>query len=261
MSSTLSEDRTESLCLGDLFLASFTKLTSVQPGERVFDICARDGSAVLQAARRAGENGEVLALDRDLAALQDLARRARAEGITSLRTEAGDGRRFPSTDSYWDVVLCHMAFPQLPDPEAALKETLRVIRPVGRLGISTWGQKDRCPLLTIFLEAIAPFVPRAAEASRQLFRYSEAGALATTLADAGFEDATPERLTEWPTFRDVDDYWTTLATDLRLAELVAPMDADQVAAAKATIEAKTRFYRRRDGLEIKVEGIVLAAVK
>lgn len=261
MSSTLPEHRTQSLQLGELFLDSFTKLTGVQPGERVLDISARDGAALLRAAHRAGGEGELLALDRDESALQDLGQRATVEGLTAVRTEVSDAVRFPSPDSYWDVVLCHMAFPQLVEPETALKETLRVIRPVGRLGISTWGQRGRCPLITIFLDAIAPFVPAAAETGKRLFRYSEAGVLATVLADAGFEDATPERLTEWPVFHDVDHYWSSLAGDPRLAELVAGLDAEQVAAAKATIEAKTRFYRRREGLEIKVEGIVLAAVK
>lgn len=246
--------------LGDLFLASFTKLTSVQPGERVLDLCARDGAALVAAAERAGDQGECLALDSDAARLETVVEQARRDGLTAVRGEVSDARTLPGPASYWDIVLCHMAFAQLADPVAALVETKRVLRPVGRLGVSSWGTRDRCPLVTVFLDAVAPFSPAARELDRLLFRYAEPGVLATTLADAGFEDATPERFTEWPAFRDVEEYWTTIASDSRFSEIVAGLDPEQVAAAKVTIEQKTRFYRRREGLEIKVEGIVLAAV-
>jgi ubiquinone/menaquinone biosynthesis C-methylase UbiE len=259
--STVPAQSGASLNLGDLFLASFNKLISIQPGERVLDLCARDGAAVLDAARRSGEEGEILVLDTDADNLARIAAAVRAQEPISIRTERGDARTLPSPDSYWDVVICHLAFAQLPEPETTLEETKRVLRPVGRLGVSSWGSRDRCPLITLFLDAVAPFAPAARELDRVLFRYAESGKLATTLADAGYEDATPERLTEWPFFRDVDDYWTSLTSDSRFAQLVAGLDAEQVAAAKQTLETKTRFYRRRDGLEIKVEGIVLAAVK
>lgn len=247
--------------LGELFLGSFTKLTSVQPGERVLDLGARDGAAALAAARRSGSEGEVLMLDDDASRLESVLDAARAEDMDWLRGKVSDARSIPGPESYWDVIICHLAFPQLADPEATLRETLRVMRPVARLGISTWGERERCPLITIFLDAIAPFVPAAAELNRSLFRYSSPGMLATTLADAGYEDATPERFTEWPAFRDVDDYWRSITADSRFASLVADLDTEQSAAAKQTIESKTKFYRRRDGLEIKVEGVVLAAVK
>jgi ubiquinone/menaquinone biosynthesis C-methylase UbiE len=261
MSSMSPAESLASVRLGELFLPSFTRLTSVQPGERVLDLCSRDGAAALAAARRAADEGEVLLLDDDASRLDAVLAQARAEGLVSVRGEVCDGRSIPGPAVYWDAIICHLAFPQLAEPETTLRDTLRVLRPVGRLGISTWGDRERCPLITIFLDAVGSFVPAAADLSRSLFRYSTPGTLATTLADAGYEDATPDRITEWPAFGGVDDYWSTMAEDSRFAWLVAGMDEEQIAAAKATIEAKTRFYRRRHGLEIKVEGVVLAAVK
>jgi ubiquinone/menaquinone biosynthesis C-methylase UbiE len=250
-----------SVRLGELFLASFTKLTSVQPGERVLDLSSRDGAAAFEAARRSGSEGEVLLLDSDAGRLEGVIGAARAAGTDWMRGEVSDARAIPGPETYWDVIICHLAFPQLADPELTLRDTLRVMRPVARLGISTWGERERCPLITIFLDAIAPFTPAAAQLDKVLFRYSAPGKLATTLADAGYEDATPERFTEWPSFRDVDDYWAAITADSRFAHLASGLTAEQIAEAKATIERKTRFYRRRDGIEIKVEGVVLAAVK
>ena len=247
--------------LGDLFLPTFLKLASVQPGERVLDLCGGDGAAVIEAAHRSGEQGEQLVFESNQERLDALLARARQEGARTLRGEACDATRIPGPDSYWDIVLCHLVLPLLADPEAALRDALRVLRPVGRIAVSIFGQRERCPLITIFLDALAPYAPAAKEIDHRLFRYSAMGKLATTLAEAGCEDAVPERLTEWPAFADVDEYWRMMATDSRFAGLASALTEDEVAAAKRTIEAKTTFYRRRAGMELKVEGVVLAAVK
>jgi ubiquinone/menaquinone biosynthesis C-methylase UbiE len=169
--------------------------------------------------------------------------------------------QLPGARSYWDVAICHLAFPHLADPEATLRESVRVLRPVGRIGVSIFGQRERCPLVTIFLDALRPFAPAAATLDRTIFRYSDVGKLANTLAEQGYEDCVPERITEWPFFAGVDEYWATMSAYSRFAPLVAGLSDHQIAEAKSTIESKTRFYRRRTGMELKVEGAVIAAVK
>lgn len=247
--------------LGDLFLATFTKLASVQPGERVLDLCARGGEALLAAARRSGVDGEQLALDTDQERLEALVRRAGEAGHTALRGEVSDAVKLPGPRSYWDIVLCHLSFPLLTDAAASLAESVRVLRPVGRIAVSVFGERARCPLITIFLDALKPFVPGVDAFDKALFRYSEVGRLANTLADAGFEDCVPERFTEWPAFASVDEYWTTITSDSRFTPLAASLTESQIIEAKATIETKSRFYRRGTGLEFKVEGAIIAAVK
>jgi ubiquinone/menaquinone biosynthesis C-methylase UbiE len=247
--------------LSDLFLPIFAKLVSIQPGERVLDLAAGDGDAMLEAARRSGESGEQLALESDRGRLEALLARARAEGLDALGCEFSDAVEIPSPRSYWDVVICHLGFPHLADPEATLRESVRVLRPVGRIGVSVFGQRERCPLITIFLDAVRPFAPEAAALDRTIFRYSDVGKLANTLAEAGYEDCVPERVTEWPFFAGVEDYWAAMAADARFAPLVLKLTDEQIAAAKSTIEAKTKFYRRRTGMELKIEGAVIAAVK
>lgn len=247
--------------LGELFLPTFSKLASVQPGERVLDLLAAEGDAILASAARSGSEGEQLALDRDSDRLSALSARATAAGMSALAVEHADDSATAHRESYWDVVQCHLAFDLLDDPERAVREASRVLRPVGRLALTIWGQRERCPLLTVVLEALAPFTPRAKALDRALFRYGETGVLAQMLVGAGFEDAVPERLTDWPAFASVDEYWSVVTGDRRFAPLLADLDAEQRAQARATVESKTRFYRRRTGLEMKVEGLVIAAVK
>lgn len=261
MSDTPAADAPPAVRLGDLFLPIFLKLASVQPGERVLDLSVRGGEAGYEAARRSGTQGEYLALDTDPSRLEAFISRAHADGMDWTRGEVNDASKLPSPDSYWDVVLCHLGLPLLPNPEATLRETGRVLRPVGRTAISCFGQRERCPLVTIFLDAVAQHVPAAKELDRALFRYSAVGALANTLGELGFEDAVPDRHTEWPFFAGVDEYWAAMAADSRFASLVQGMTGEQIDAAKQEITRKTRFYRRGSGMELKCEGIVLAIVK
>ena len=245
----------------ETFLHPFTKLASVQPGERVLDIAPGRGEATLEAAARSGETGEVLVVEADPGSPAAVSTRARVLGLGRVRSAALDPARLDLPDSYWDVVLCHFGLTDLPDPEQALDEAKRVLRPVGRLAISLLGERERCPLVTIFLDALGAHVPAAQGEAHRLFRYSAPGRLANLLADHGFEDAVPERLTEWTPFRDVDDYWETVTTTTSFGRLAAGLSPEVVAACKTDIERRTRFYKRGGGLELKVEAIILAAVK
>ena len=158
-------------------------------------------------------------------------------------------------------MLCYFGIPELPDPEATLKEVSRVLRPVARLAASALGERERCPLVTVFLDVLSAHIPAAQGEANRLFRFSTPGRLANLLAEQGFEDAVPDRLTEWVPFRGVDDYWQTMVTTAGYGRLANQLSPDAVAACKTEIERRTRFYRRGGGMELKVEAIILAAVK
>lgn len=258
---TVPEPPATALSLTGLFLEPFMKLAAVQPGERVLDIACGSGAQTLEAARRTGPQGEVLALDRDPQALAEVSARARHAGILCLRTAVMDQAHLELPDSYWDVALCHLGLPDIDDPEAALREVVRVLRPVGRLAISTLGERERSPLLAFFLDVLRPLLPAVAAVDRTLFSYAEPGRLARLLADGGFEDAVPERVTEWVLFPDVAHYWQALAGLRPLAPLVARLSPDQVQRCQEELARRTRFYRRGTGIDLKVEAVILAAVK
>lgn len=247
--------------IAETYLRSFQKLAAVQPGERVVDIWPGAGEALVEAARRSGDTGEVLAVSPSTEVIEAVAARVREAGHTNVRTAVGDPTHLQSPDSYWDVVLCHFGVAELPDLELALKEAQRVLRPVGRIAVSTLGERARCPLVTLFVDAIAPHVPAIEAAARRLFRYGEPGKLAYLLADLGYEDASPERLTEWVPFAGVEDYWQTMVDTSPVGRFARSLSAEAIEAAKADLTRKTKFYRRGDGLELKVEAVVLGVVK
>ena len=247
--------------LAQLFLPRLMKLASVQPGERVLDIACGEGEATVEAMHRSGKTGEVVAIDRQQAAIDGTVSRARAAGLEPPRTLIADPAQLNLPESYYDIVLCNFGLTALPDVEAAIKEIQRLMRPVARFAVATLGQRERCPFITIFADAVAKHVPAIAAEVRSLFRFGEAGSLAQLLSSLGFEDAVPERLTEWPQFHDLDAYWQTLTATTTLGRFSAQLTPEAEAECRAEIEKKLKFYRRGDHYEIKVEAAILACVR
>jgi SAM-dependent methyltransferase len=247
--------------LAQTFLRPFMKLAAVQPGERVLIFSPGTGEAAIEAALRSGNEGEALAVDLNQATLDSVAAQAQAAGARALRTARLDPEGLDLPTSYWDVVICHFGLTDLADPELALREAGRVLRPVGRLALSIPGERERCPLITLFLDAVAAHVPAAKGEALQLFRYSGTGRLAVMLAEQGFGDVVPDRSVEWVPFQDVDEYWSTMISVERFGRLARTLSDEAVAQCKDEITRRTRFYRRPTGIELKVEAVILAAVK
>jgi len=107
---------------------------NLRAGERVLDVAAGNGNATLAAARHFAE---VTSTDYVPALLERGRARAEAEGLQVTFREA-DAEALPFADSTFDVVLSTFGVMFTPDQARAARETLRVCRPGGRIGLANW---------------------------------------------------------------------------------------------------------------------------
>lgn len=109
-------------------------LPHLAPGMTVLDCGCGPGTMTVELARRV-EPGNVVGIDRHGDQLAVGRARAAEAGVANVRYQAGDIYDLPFPDASFDAVLAHAVIYHLSDPQAALAEIRRVLRPGGVVGI------------------------------------------------------------------------------------------------------------------------------
>jgi SAM-dependent methyltransferase len=78
---------------------------------------------------------------------------AQAKGL-ACQFQVGDAEALPFGDGHFDRVICNFGLYHLPEPDLAIGEAARVLRPGGVYAFTTWGGPDVSPLFRIVPEAI-----------------------------------------------------------------------------------------------------------
>ncbi|WP_245598805.1 class I SAM-dependent methyltransferase [Methylomicrobium lacus] len=180
---------------------------NLRPGERVLDVCSGSGGSALPAAERVGVDGHVIAAD--LAErLIDLARaKAEARSLQNIEFRVGDMLALGYPDDSFDAVVCVFGIFFVPDMTEAVRELWRMVKPGGRLAITTWGPNLFEPANGAFWDAIHNECPDLNRGFNPWDRISEPDGLSAMLAEANVK--TVDILAETGThpLNMPDDWW------------------------------------------------------
>lgn len=202
--------------VGPSFFAHFghrmVELAHLAPGERVLDIATGRGAALFPSSDAVGSSGRVTGID--LAPAMVVATRSEviAQGHTNITLLPMDAAALAFDDASFDAVLCGFAVFLLPDPRAALREWQRVLKPGGRLVLSTWispfGPEFQWfePLQHTVLPPLT--APSASSAEPPVFDTPDG--LTALLAQAGFTAITVSVETARFIYADEETWWTSL---------------------------------------------------
>jgi SAM-dependent methyltransferase len=152
-------------------------------GLRFLDICSGTGHLAGRAAARGAEATGV-----DFAApMVEVARRNYPEAAF----RQGDAERLPLAEAAFDAAACAFGLLHLAEPDAALAEAFRVLRPGGRFAYATWTPPDKgFDLQRLVGRALkkhgrldAPLPP-----APPTFRFADPAEAEAALAKAGFAE-------------------------------------------------------------------------
>lgn len=126
----------------------------LRPGERVLEVAGGAGRIGLQAAEAVGPDGSVLCSDYSEEMVKVARERFERLEVPNAETRALDAQDLKLGNGEFDAVLCRFGYMLMPDPQQALRESARVLRPGGRLVLAVWGTAADNPWLTIILDAV-----------------------------------------------------------------------------------------------------------
>jgi SAM-dependent methyltransferase len=108
----------------------------IEPGMRVLDVGPGNGRYTMASARWVGPAGQVVAIDIEPKMIERVRSRAAAEGVANVEARVADVYDLPFDDGTFDAVYMIAVIGEIPNPDRAMREFYRVLRPDGRLAFS-----------------------------------------------------------------------------------------------------------------------------
>jgi SAM-dependent methyltransferase len=232
-----------------------------QPGHRVLELAAGIGDTGLLAAELVAPGGSVLITDGTEGMVAAATERAEEVGATNveLRTMQAEWIDLPAASV--DGVLCRFGYMLLVDPEAALRETRRVLKSGGRVALAVWDELERNPWMGVVREALESSGVAPAPAGPGPFALGAPGAVQELLETTGFDDIEVEPMDLTVDFPSVDAWWDyVMLTSVTTAEAVRGLPPAEHYKLRDRVDAGYAPYVRDDGsLQVPARALVAAA--
>lgn len=108
----------------------------IRPGERVLELGPGPGAFTVDAARRAGPQGRIIAVDIQPEMIARVEERVREAGLSNVETHVAGAYELPLESESVDCAFVVTVLPEIPDQNRALAELWRVLKPGGLLSIT-----------------------------------------------------------------------------------------------------------------------------
>jgi ubiquinone/menaquinone biosynthesis C-methylase UbiE len=120
----------------------------------VLDVACGSGASALPAAVNVGTTGNVIAVDIAENLLNLGRSKATKFELNNIQFLYGDMTELKYPDESFDVVVCVFGIFFVPDMVGLLKELWRMVKPKGKIAITTWGPNLFAPLYDVWREQI-----------------------------------------------------------------------------------------------------------
>jgi ubiquinone/menaquinone biosynthesis C-methylase UbiE len=221
-------------------------VADIKPGQRVLDVASGRGAVLFPAAESVGSTGEVVGID----LADEMARATNDEaarrGLRS-RVQVMDAENLDFPAATFDRVLCGFGVMFFPNQQGALAGFRRVLKPDGRLVVSTWHLSQAREIEAIIHAMGGPAKPPG--------WITDPEELKDLLSRAGFADVRVDLDAHVFRYADIDEYWQQArGTGLRRA--LDSLDAAQTERLRNALADRVRAHQRADGLHLSATALL-----
>jgi ubiquinone/menaquinone biosynthesis C-methylase UbiE len=180
---------------------------NLSPGARVLDICCGTGASAIPAAEAVGPRGSVLGVDLAEHLLELAREKAKQRGLANFEFRHGDMLDLGLEESSFDAVVCVFGIFFVPDMHAAVRMLWKLVRPGGKLAITTWGPRFFEPANTAFWDSIRAVRPDLYKGFNPWDRITEPDAVRSLFPLAGVEKLEVIAESGVQTLKSAEDWW------------------------------------------------------
>ncbi len=227
-------------------------------GLRVLELGAGTGELAARLAAAVEPGGSLLASDVAEGMVKLLT--TRLGGLPAVDVALIDACDIALTDASVDVVVCRMGLMLMSEPDRALAEIRRVLRPGGRFGFAVWGSPQDNPWLTAvgmaaMMRGLVQGGPPTGPGGP--FSLADPVDLERRLTTAGFADVRIDIVDSTRAFADQDEHFDMVSVLApNLADALGNATAEDLAAVRSTAADLTRQYLTADGLHLPLRALV-----
>ena len=230
----------------------------LSPGERVLDVGCGAGAIALEAAQRVRPGGSVLAIDISPDLVAVARDRAASAGAEEVELVEADAATHPYDPEAFDVIVSRNGLMFFNDPDAALANLARALRPGGRLVFTAPQGLDRNPWIMIAGAAAAPHVGIPAGVTPGQpgpLGLADRSSITDVLDRAGYTAVEIEELTGSMCIgTNVDDAVAFIRSMPMVRDLLAAAPPANQAAAIEAVEQALADHTTPDGVMIRGNG-------
>ncbi len=222
----------------------------LQPGAEVLELAAGTGELGLLAHELIQPGGQLTMSDFAPEMLSAAQRHANQRGADDIRFKQIDMESIDVAAASQDAVLCRFGLMFLPDPEAALREVRRVLRPGGRFTTSAWTAAEDNPWSSVVTATLVELGHAEAPPAGQpgQFSFAREGRLQELLDATGFVDDIVVEALAFTMAEPFDAWWTRTQDMSRAGALIRALSEGDRAAVGDALRAKLAPHEDADGV-------------
>jgi SAM-dependent methyltransferase len=230
--------------------------TGVRSGSRVLDVATGAGYLAGAAAQR---GAQAIGVDFSKAQVQ-MARTT----YPTVRFEQADAEALPFDSEFFDAVVNGFGMCHLPNPEFALREAFRVLKPGGRVAFTVWDVPERAVGFGAIYAAVRAHgsMDVGLPPGPNFFLLSDPEQSTKALLAAGFESPACRQVPQVWRVSDPNRIFRNITEGgVRAAALIRAQSPAAREAIRAAVREVVAGYKRGDSYEVPMPAMLATAAK